>query len=225
MSLYESTVINANNASMNIHRHRLRRALAVYLLPLLLSACDTSVLLCGQYLCVSYQADCTEPGCQEPRHCESAGSIRDRVPRLLIALRDAQRSCSADATLATDSDASRHENPGAPAELQWSDNLAAVATLHARDMAMHDFVSFSGSDGLNTETRLDAADLSVADFAESVAHGKETAAGTINSWLDNATDCRQLLDTRLSQVGAACATAPSNDRGPYWSLLLIAPAD
>jgi len=175
-----------------------------------LTSCDAGIILCGRYICVAGYDDCFGGHCDDrSRRCESAGLIRDRIPQILDQLRVAQRTCAAD-----------HQLAESPETIQWNTVLAQAATRHARDMASNDFISFIGTDSSTTESRVPNSENDYDQLKESILGGVQTSASAINSWLDVETDCRQLLDADLTEVGAACATAPNYDRGPYWSLLL-----
>lgn len=181
----------------------------------LLTACDKA-LLCGEYACVWFQDDCENSyNCSEPRQCEAAGSIRDRAPRIINQLRDAQRSCNGQSNLAL-------INPAA-SELNWDETLARVSNSHATDMAKTQVESFVGADGLSTSQRVFAAGIESLTVFESVTSGPQTTAEAINSWLDISTDCQQLIHPEITRVGMACAVDEFDNSGPYWSLLLAGP--
>lgn len=182
---------------------------------LLLIACN-AVQLCGQYACVWYQDECEETrSCTEPRQCESAGSIRDRAPRIINQLREAQRSCGGSSGLALDNTKER--------ALDWDETLARVADSHARDMANIRMESFIGTDGLSTSERVSIAGVESLTVFESVTAGPQTTAEAINDWLDINTDCEQLVAPDITRIGMACAIDERENSGPYWSLLLVGP--
>jgi len=186
---------------------------AALLSSLLLVACDNAALqLCGEYACVAYQSECGETSnCNEPRQCEAAGSIRDRSPRIINQLRQAQRSCAATT------------NTSNSAILTWDETLASVSVSHARDMALNRFESFVGSDGLSTKDRAMLAGITSATVFENITAGPQTAAEAINTWLDVSTDCQQLISSETIRIGMACAAPNSSNEGPYWSVLLAGP--
>lgn len=180
-------------------------------------ACN-SALLCGEYACVWYENECEKTySCSEPRQrrCEAAGSIRDRVPRIINQLRDAQRSCGSGSSLAL---INVQNN-----QLVWDEALARISNSHARDMASNRIESFVGSDGLSTSGRALAAGIESLTIFESVNSGPQTAAETINGWLDISTDCRQIIHPDVTRIGMACAIDEFDNSGPYWSLLLAGP--
>ena len=68
-----------------------------------------------------------------------------------------------------------------------------------------------------------AADIEFNQVTESIGVGPQTTAEIINYWLDNNTDCQQLLNTETTRIGMACEVADEVGEGPYWSLLLASP--
>jgi len=195
-----------------------KSAVTIVLSGLLFTACDGYVQLCGDYACVYYQSDCRSGRhCDQTRQCESAGSIRDRAPRILNQLREAERACTGNAI--SNPMAATAENVG------WDEGLAQVSESHARDMAHNNFVSFVGSNGLSTSQRVSEAGITASIVYESLYSGPQTAAEAINYWLDVATDCQQLINTNTTRLGMACSISDQNDQGPYWSLLLAGPED
>jgi len=189
-----------------------------------LLACDgAAVQLCGDYACVYYQDDfknsshrnCeNDRACRRARSCESAGSIRDRAPRIINALREARRSCGALATVSDNNIIS----------IEWDSILEDAAITHARDMAKNRFESFVGSDGLQTTQRVEQAGSQATPVAESIGRGPQTSAAIINYWLDIYTDCTQMLDSTYTRFALACAIEDEFSEGPYWSLVLTGPS-
>ena len=170
--------------------------------------------LCGEYACVRYQNECdSSRNCSQARQCESAGSIRDRAPRIINQLREAQRSCGINVGIAN----------GNTSNLSWDETLANVSQSHARDMANNRFESFVGSNGLSTSDRVLSAGIESLTVFESVASGPQTAAEVINRWLDINTDCQHLIAASTTRIGMACAVRELDNSGPYWSLLLAGP--
>ena len=187
----------------------------VLLSSCLLIACDAA-LLCGQYACVQYQNDCERThSCSELRQCEAAGSIRDRAPRIINQLRDAQRSCGNSSSLALINTST--------SELIWDETLASVSSSHATDMANNRLESFVGTNGLSTSERVSLAGIESLTVFENITSGPQTSAEAINHWLDISTDCQQLIHADITRIGMACAVHKRDNSGPYWSLLLVGP--
>jgi len=174
-----------------------------------LIACDGAVQLCGQYACVYYENNChNDNNCSSIPVCESAGSIRDRTPRIINELRSAQRACGSVATTQN------------PVDVVWDDTLMTASAVHSSDMSQTGVSSFIGSDGSTTELRIQSAGAMPEVFAENILSGTQTSAETINAWLDIQTDCEHMLDSRYTRIGMSCSVSASDNNGPYWSLIL-----
>lgn len=179
---------------------------------LALSACEGALQLCGEYACVYYQSDCHVSGtCHEPSQCESASSIRDRAPRILNELRTAQRSCKG---LSQDQNQNR---------LVWDEQLGSASESHSKDMAQNRYESFTGSNGISSTGRVELTGFNAKAVVENISSGQQTVAEVINHWLDNETDCNNMLSTNTSKMGMACTLSDEPDRRPYWSLILADP--
>lgn len=178
----------------------------------LLIACDAAVQLCGEYACVYYQTSCAAGStCDEPVSCEPAGSIRDRVPRIINELRSANRACSANTQTQNSS------------RLVWDEKLASASAAHSQDMARNRFESFNGTNGLSSSERLEQEDFNAALVLENIGSGPQTAAEMINTWLDIQTDCTNMLSSDTSRMGMSCTVSEESDGRPYWSLVLARP--
>lgn len=172
-------------------------------------ACDGAVQLCGQYACVYYENNCpNDNNCSSNRVCESAGSIRDRTPRIINELRATQRSCSTEA------------NTQNIVAVVWDDTLTNASAAHATDMSQTGVSSFIGSDGSTTALRIQSAGATPEFFAENILSGTQTSAETINAWLDIQTDCEHMLNSTYTRIGMTCSVSASGNEGPYWSLIL-----
>jgi len=188
------------------------RYLIIAIITSTLMACDGAVQLCGQYACVYYENDChNDNNCSSNPVCESAGSIRDRAPRIINELRSAQRACSAVA------------NTQNSVTVVWDDTLTIASVAHSTDMSQTGVSSFIGSDGSTTALRIQNAGATPAVFAENILSGTQTSAETINSWLDIQTDCEHMLDNSYTRIGMSCNVSASDNNGPYWSLILAGP--
>jgi len=194
------------------------KVLGYFLVAVIVSACDGSVQLCGEYACVFYQSDCERTNsCNNRRSCESAGSVRDRTPQLINQLRSSNRNCGS--TLFASS-----ENPDAQADrAQWDTALELASTNHARDMAELRIETFVGSNGLLTADRVELAGSTATMVVESIGSGPQTAAEIINFWLDIESDCRQMLNPEFTQIALSCALSNEKEPVPFWSLVLAKP--
>lgn len=189
---------------------------------LLLTSCQSALLLCGEYACLYYQSDCEISGtCDRQSQCEFASSIRDRAPRIINELRNTNRQCPGQASNQNSIAIANLNNND---QLIWSNELAAVAQQHANDMASINMESFISSSGLTVQERVANADFSAVLVVENVGSGVQTTAEVINAWLDSETDCQNMIDTQTISMGMACSIDHRNRAGtPFWSLILATP--
>ncbi|MCK8515043.1 CAP domain-containing protein [Methylonatrum kenyense] len=110
----------------------------------------------------------------------------------------------------------------APA-LVSDDALDEAARQHSRDMADSGELGHTGSRGEDLSDRIAAAGVSARAWAENVAAGQPDAQAAITSWLASSGHCRNLMTPEFEAYGAAVAHA--EDGTPFWTLILVAPAD
>lgn len=94
-------------------------------------------------------------------------------------------------------------------ELEWSENVAAVARLHSQDMAREKFFSHRGSDGSMVDDRADRMGLGLwRSIGENIAYmrGFDDPAGlAVSKWLQSAAHRKNLLgpNWKESAVGVS----------------------
>ncbi|HUR96445.1 MAG TPA: CAP domain-containing protein [Pyrinomonadaceae bacterium] len=102
-------------------------------------------------------------------------------------------------------------------ELEWSDNLAAVARLHSDDMASAKFFSHRGSDGSMVDDRADRLGLGAwRSIGENIAYmrGFEDPAGlAVSKWLESAAHRKNLLGATWKESAVGVAVT---DDGTYY---------
>lgn len=95
------------------------------------------------------------------------------------------------------------------AELEWSDDVAAVARLHSHNMADGKFFSHRGSDGSMVDDRADRLGLGAwRVIGENIAYMRgyeDPAALAVEKWMDSTAHRKNLLGSnwRESAVGVA----------------------
>ncbi len=88
----------------------------------------------------------------------------------------------------------------------------------------HYFGHVSHVDGRSVEHRLAAAGLDWGEYAENLAAGLTTVEAVVARWSDSPTHCANLMNPNFTEIGAACAPAPSAGRfKTYWALDLVGP--
>ena len=90
-------------------------------------------------------------------------------------------------------------------------------------MVINNFFSHTGSDGSNPGQRIAAAGYSYSWWAENIAAGYSTAAGTFGQWRDSPGHCQGMMSSSATQIGASCVQGQSTAYRYYWTLNLGRP--
>jgi uncharacterized protein YkwD len=111
----------------------------------------------------------------------------------------------------------------ATSALRWDNRLQHAAAQHADDMARHDFMAHASSDGRTLVQRAEAAGYGYTVLAENVAAGQRSVDSVFDSWMRSPEHCRNIMDTRVRDVAAACVRNNAGRFGLYWTLSLGSP--
>ncbi len=111
---------------------------------------------------------------------------------------------------------------GLPA-LAYNAQVGAAARAHSQDMASHDFMSHTGSNGSNVGTRLTAAGYRWTAWAENVAAGQPTPDEVVADWMGSSGHRANILSTRAREVGAGFVAMNGTQWLNYWTLDFAAP--
>jgi uncharacterized protein YkwD len=103
---------------------------------------------------------------------------------------------------------------GLPA-LTVDQRLVNAAQAHSDDMAVHDTMSHTGSDGSNPGQRITAAGYSWRAWAENVAAGYPDAPSVDQGWWNSPGHRANMLSTSITQIGVGLAYSASGV--PYWT--------
>jgi uncharacterized protein YkwD len=103
---------------------------------------------------------------------------------------------------------------GCPA-LLISSQLSAAAQGHTDDMASHNFMSHTGSDGSSPWDRINATGYQFWTAAENIALGFETPADVVNGWMNSPGHRANILNCNLHEIGVGYAT--NSTGAPYWT--------
>lgn len=159
---------------------------------LLFSACDPDVLTTTL---------------NESYSCESADKINSEMLRLLNAARSEARRCG-DTTYE------------AASMISWDIILEEAARIHSEDMADHDFVSHTGSDGSTAGDRLINNGYAWDISAENISAGVKTSEEAVAGWLTSPGHCANIMHPALEEIGAACFCQSGTKYVTYWTLEL-----
>ena len=94
--------------------------------------------------------------------------------------------------------------------LVWDRRLAAAAARHAEDMARNAHFDHTGTDGSDAGDRARRAGYEWRRIGETLARYQPSVDAVVAAWLASPGHCRQLLDPRYVEVGAA-------ERDLYWA--------
>lgn len=148
-------------------------------------------------------------GAATPVALEQACNIADFSNQMLAAINAARataRNCGGTAFAA------------APA-LGWNEQLANAANVHSTDMATHNFVSHTGSDGSRSADRARAAGYRNA-VGENLAGGQTSVAQVMNELLNSPAHCANIMDPAYKAMGAACVHNRSTTYKTHWTQML-----
>jgi len=107
--------------------------------------------------------------------------------------------------------------------LTLSSNLNDAAQVHARDLAKHNTLSHSGSDGSSPAERVARAGYRWRVVGENVASGPTTAKEVMEGWLDSPGHCENLMSGRFTEMGIGYTVDAKSESGVYWSQVFATP--
>lgn len=96
--------------------------------------------------------------------------------------------------------------------------LFAVASRHAKDMALRQFFSSKTPEGVSLGKRLSDSGYTWEMVAENIASGGLPPGHVLENWLRNPAQCKNLMNDAYTNVGVGYAP----DKG-YWVLTLATP--
>lgn len=183
----------------------------VSLLFLTLAGCYLEASGCSDNVCFSASEQSCEGGrCDEELYCEDAVNIRQRMAEILTDARNHSRNCGTTSYARTD-------------QVYWNEKLTTAALSHSTDMAHHNFLSHTGSDGSSPDQRAIDAGYNFRRIAENIAGGQETATTVVTAWLDSVEHCANIMNPAIQEIGAACVRDERSDYKTYWTLILASP--
>ncbi|QMT32342.1 CAP domain-containing protein [Alysiella filiformis] len=100
--------------------------------------------------------------------------------------------------------------------LAWSVKLERAATLHAQDMAKHNYYSHIGRDQSTFAQRIQAQGYQYSGIAENIYAHPMTAELAMEGWLKSEGHCRNLMNPQFTHVGMGMGYNPNSDWQTYW---------
>lgn len=101
--------------------------------------------------------------------------------------------------------------------------LMAAAKAHSSDLAAHDSMSHSGSDGSNPWTRIQRTGYPARLGAENVAVGQVSLDEVVTDWKQSRKHNANLLQRDATAMGIALVYKPNTKFKSFWTLVLGAP--
>ncbi len=102
----------------------------------------------------------------------------------------------------------------------WNHQLEAAAGIHSKDMAVNDFFSHTGSNGLSVSERVTNQGYQWRAVGENIAGGQFTAEEVVAGWLSSSDHCRNIMNADFTELGVACSTATNTQFPEYWTNVL-----
>lgn len=99
---------------------------------------------------------------------------------------------------------------------KWSNELAAVAYAHSKDMSDRQFFSHYNPDGLSPFDRMDDAGITYGTAAENIAAGYFTPADVVEGWMNSPGHRANILSPLLHKLGVGFYEGTSG-YGKYWT--------
>jgi uncharacterized protein YkwD len=101
--------------------------------------------------------------------------------------------------------------------------LDQAAQNHSTDMAAHDYVGHTGSDGSDPGARMGAAGFRAGSWGEAVAAGQPTAATAVQAWMNSSEHRAIILNCGLHDGGAGYGVNNGTPYHTFWTLDLASP--
>jgi uncharacterized protein YkwD len=98
--------------------------------------------------------------------------------------------------------------------------LTEAATRHSKDMAQHNFISHTGSDGSTPWDRMKEAGYAYYTAAENVAAGQPDVPAVFSAWMNSAGHRANMLNPDFCEMGFGHAVNPESTYTHYWTLTL-----
>ncbi|WP_326766478.1 CAP domain-containing protein [Streptomyces sp. NBC_01591] len=90
--------------------------------------------------------------------------------------------------------------------------LTKAAQAHSADMASHENMSHTGSDGSAPDDRITRAGYDWSSYGENVAYGYSTPESVMAGWMDSPGHRANILDCSFKEIGVGLAQP-----GDYWT--------
>jgi len=130
--------------------------------------------------------------------------VRTRVLELANEARARPRRCG-----------SRQFDAAPPLALE--SHLTSAALVQARDMAKHNMLEHTGSDGSTPDQRVTRAGYKWRTTGENIASGPTSPEEVMAGWLASPGHCENIMSPRFREMGIAWVVDPKSASGVYWA--------
>ncbi|MFG3046195.1 CAP domain-containing protein [Streptomyces sp. NPDC048241] len=96
--------------------------------------------------------------------------------------------------------------------VKLNSTLSKAAQDHSADMAAHNTMSHTGSDGSDPGSRITAAGYQWSAYGENVAYGYSTPEQVMDGWMNSAGHRENILNCSYKEIGVGLAQP-----GSYWT--------
>lgn len=104
--------------------------------------------------------------------------------------------------------------------LRSDERLQRAAERHSADMAAHNFLSHTGSDGSSPWDRIHDEGYRFNNAAENAAAGYPTGTDVVAGWMGSSGHRANILNCALDDAGIAHAYRSTTTYGHYWTLVM-----
>ncbi len=101
--------------------------------------------------------------------------------------------------------------------LALESHLTSAALTQARDMARHNMLEHTGSDGSTPDQRVTRAGYKWRATGENIASGPTTPEEVMAGWLASPGHCENIMSPRFKEMGIAWVVDPKSASGVYWA--------
>jgi uncharacterized protein YkwD len=112
---------------------------------------------------------------------------------------------------------------GAVRPVSRSAVLGKAASMHAEDMARHNFFSHTGHDGSSVAERVRRVGYRFRTAGENIAAGTTTPEEAVAGWIKSPGHCANLMNPAFSEMGVAFAVERNSRFGVYWAQVFATP--
>ncbi len=137
--------------------------------------------------------------------CDTPAVVKQQMLSLVNAARASGQACNGQIFTST----------GA---VTWSDALTAAAKVHSDDMAVNNFFSHRGSDGLQVGARVQAQGYVFISAGENIFAGAQDSGEAVRGWLASTTGhCEAIMNQNFREMGVACTRNANSEFGTYYT--------